>query len=98
MLEGIYISVIDLYSIKPLDRETILAVAQASHNNIITVEDHYLEGGLGEAVAYALRDTDIKIACLAVEKMPRSGTPEKLMAYEEIDVAAIIKEVKKMAL
>ena len=94
LLEGIEISVIDLYSIKPLDADTVLSVDRASGNNIITVEDHYLAGGLGEAVAYEVRNTDIKIACLAVRKMPRSGTPEKLMAYEEIDAPSIVKAVK----
>lgn len=92
--EGIEISVIDLYSIKPLDADTVLSVARASGNKVITVEDHYLEGGLGEAVVYALRDTDIRIHCLAVTKMARSGTPERLMGYEEIDAAAIVKAVK----
>jgi transketolase len=93
--EKIYISVIDLYSIKPLDYNTIVRVAEKSQNRIITAEDHYLQGGLGEAVVYALHDTDISIECLAVEKLPRSGKPEELMAWEKIDAQAIILAVKK---
>lgn len=92
--EKISISVIDLYSIKPLDHETLLRMANKAGKKIITVEDHYLAGGLGEAVTYALRNEKIDITCLAVKKLPRSGKPEELMALEEIDAAAIIKAVK----
>ncbi len=91
--EGISISVIDLYSIKPLDHKTVLEVAHKSGNKIITVEDHYLEGGLGEAVVFALKDTEVDIHCLAVDKMPRSATPDELMAYEGIDAHSIVRKV-----
>jgi transketolase len=94
--DGISISVIDLYSIKPMDHKTVLEVARKSGNKIITVEDHYLQGGLGDAVVFALKDTDIDIHCLAVDKMPRSGTPDRLMAYEGIDADAIAKKVKEI--
>lgn len=94
--DGISISVIDLYSIKPIDAKTILECARASGNRIITVEDHYLEGGLGQAVAYEVRNTDINITCLAVTKLPRSGTPEELLAFEGIDADAIVKAVKSV--
>jgi transketolase len=92
--EGISISVIDLYSIKPLDTKTILNVARRSSDRIITVEDHYLEGGLGQAVVCALANSDVTISCLAVEKMPRSGKPEQLLNYEKINAQAIIAQVK----
>ena len=92
--DGIAVAVIDLYSIKPLDQRTIETVARASGKRIITVEDHYLQGGLGEAVTYALRNTDIHIDCLAVSKLPRSGAPEKLLAYEAIDAASIMRAVR----
>jgi transketolase len=93
--DGISIRVIDLYSIKPLDQKT-LAQAANQTKAIITVEDHYAEGGLGEAVMSALADTSTPIYQLAVRKIPRSGQPEELMAYEEIDCEAIIKQVKKI--
>jgi len=92
--QGVSIAVIDLYSVKPLDAATIIATARAAGNKIITVEDHYLQGGLGQAVAYELRNTDITIACLAVTQLPRSGKPEELMAWAGIDAAAIVKTVK----
>jgi len=91
--EGVTISVIDLYSIKPLAQDILIRMAKKSGQKVITVEDHYLEGGLGEAVTYALRNTETEIRCLAVKKMPRSGTPQRLMEYEEIDANAIIKAV-----
>ena len=92
--EGITIAVIDLYSVKPLEAQTISAIALKSNKRVITVEDHYLQGGLGQAVAYALRNTGIKIECLAVTKLPRSGTPEELLAYMGIDAAALVRAVK----
>lgn len=94
--ENIFISIIDLYCVKPLDFKTILEIAQKSNNKIITVEDHYLEGGLGQAVAYELRNHNISIECLAVTKLPRSGTPEELMNYEDISSSAIINKIKEI--
>lgn len=94
--EGITVAVIDLYSIKPLDAQTIIHVAQKARGRVITVEDHYLDGGLGQAVSYALRNEDMTINCLAVTKLPRSGTPEDLLAYEGINAAAIVQACKKI--
>ena len=94
--ENIFISIIDLYCVKPLDFKTLLKLAQKSNNKIITVEDHYLEGGLGQTVVYELRNHNIEIECLAVTKLPRSGEPEELMDYEDISSRAIINKVKKI--
>ncbi len=94
--EGISVAVIDLYSIKPLDYDTLLRVAMQAQQRVITVEDHYLEGGLGEAVVYALRNTGIRIQCLAVTQLPRSGKPEELLAMMGIDAASIINAVKAL--
>jgi len=93
--ENILVSVIDLYSVKPIDVETILSTIK-KHKKIITVEDHYLEGGLGQAVAYELRNEEIQIKCLAVTKLPRSGTKDALLAFEEIDASAIIAAVQQI--
>lgn len=93
--EQISISIIDLYSIKPLDIETLITTAKNSGNIIITVEDHYMQGGIGEQICYALKNSDISIHCLAVTQLPRSGKPEELMAWANIDAAAIVKTVKK---
>jgi transketolase len=94
--EGVHAAVIDLYSVKPLDRETVLSVAHKAGKKIITVEDHYKEGGLGEAVICALVNEKIQILSLAVTKLPRSGLPAELMAFERIDAYAIIKAVQEM--
>ena len=93
--QGISVAVIDLYSIKPLDAQTLARVARKSGNMIITVEDHYLEGGLGQAVVCALQNTNIVIDCMAVQKMPRSGPPGDLLAYEGIDADHIVTKVKQ---
>ncbi len=94
--EGIGITVIDAYSIKPLGADTIRAAAQKTNNTIITVEDHYPEGGLGEAVAGALSPEGIKVHKLAVFELPRSGKPEELLAKYGIDATAIVNKVKSL--
>jgi transketolase len=94
--EGINITVIDAYSIKPLGKKEILAAAQKTHNTVITVEDHYAEGGLGDAVAGELSCEGIKVHKLAVNGLPRSGHAAELMAAFGIDAAAIVKKVKSL--
>ncbi len=92
---GIHARVIDLYSIKPLDMAT-LHKAAAETAAVITIEDHYAEGGIGEAVAAALSDTATPVFSLAVCKLPMSGKPEELLAYEGIDAAAIVRTVREL--
>ena len=94
--QNVFISVIDLYSVKPLDVATLLSVARKSGNKIITVEDHYPQGGIGEAVMHALCNENIIIHSLAVNHLPQSGKPEELLAFEEIDAAAIVNVVNKI--
>lgn len=94
--QGIFVSVIDAYSIKPLDTITIKSIAKKSKHKIMTVEDHYSQGGLGEAVAHALVNDDITVEMLAVETISRSGTPQKLLAYAQIDAASIVQRCKKL--
>jgi len=91
--ENIFVSVIDLYSIKPLDASTVKFVANLSQNKIIVVEDHYPEGGICEAVRSALAQENFEIYSLAVSRLPRSGKPEQLLAFENIDAAAIVNLV-----
>ncbi|OGG56288.1 transketolase [Candidatus Kaiserbacteria bacterium RIFCSPHIGHO2_02_FULL_55_20] len=94
--EGINVRVVDLYTVKPLDVMTLKKAAKET-GTVITVEDHHIEGGLGEAVARALSQSGGKVLCLAVEKMPHSGKPEELLAYEGISAAAIVKAVRSVA-
>ena len=93
--EGILIRVIDLYSIKPMDKETVNEAAQSTRA-IVTVEDHFAEGGIGEAVRSALGSFAVPIYSLAVRKMPMSGKPGELLDYEEISKKAIIKTIKTL--
>jgi transketolase len=94
--EGIGVTVIDAYSIKPLGKDVILAAAKKTGNTVITVEDHYPEGGLGDAVAGELSVNGIKVHKLAVSGLPRSGKAEELLAHFGIDAAAIVKKVKSL--
>ena len=94
--EGIGVTVIDAYSIKPLGKKEILAAAQKTGNIVITVEDHYSEGGLGDAVAGELSSEGVKVQKLAVNGLPRSGKPEELLAHFGIDAAAIVNKVKSL--
>ena len=89
--EGIAARVVDLYSIKPLDHATLLAAAEATDGRVVTVEDHWPEGGLGEAVAAALAEAgeQVRIVSLAVRGMPSSGKPDELLAAAGIDADAI---------
>ncbi|MFA6098811.1 MAG: transketolase [Patescibacteria group bacterium] len=91
--QGINIRVIDLYSIKPVDVATLQKAAKET-KAIITVEDHYPQGGLGEAVLSALRHAKAHVVKLAVTKMPKSGKPAELLSYEGIDKSGIIKAIK----
>jgi transketolase len=93
--EGINIRVIDLYSIKPLDLGTLQAAARET-KALITVEDHYPEGGLGEAVKSAFTEVRTPIHILAVTLKPKSGKPEELLDYEGISAGAIVRKVKEL--
>ncbi len=93
--EGIFIRVIDLYSIKPIDEATLQEASKVT-KSMITVEDHYAEGGVGEAVKSALATVVIPIHSLAVRKKPKSGKPEELLDYEEISQKAIVQKVKEL--
>ena len=77
--EGILVRVIDLYSIKPLDAAALTEAARDT-GAVITVEDHFAEGGLGEAVMSALTAERVPVYSLAVRKMPRSGKPDELLS------------------
>jgi transketolase len=84
--------VIDLYSIKPIDHHTLYQAAQDT-KGIFVVEDHFAEGGIAEAVRSALFASNTPIYSLAVRQLPKSGTKDQLLAYEDINAAAIVKSV-----
>ncbi len=91
--KGIHARVIDLYSIKPIDKqELILEVEDMEY--VVTVEDHYAAGGLGEAVKSVLAEQRIPVHSLSVSKIPRSGKPYELLAYCNIsrkDITQLIE-------
>jgi len=89
--EGRNVRVIDCYSVKPLD-ELTLRNAYEEIGHVVTVEDHYVEGGLGEAVA----SLGIAPNILAVRTMPHSGKPEELLAEQGIDAGGIVRKVKEI--
>lgn len=93
---GIAIRVIDLYSIKPIDKKALQAAAAETNNTLITVEDHYPEGGLGDAVLDAVGPDGVCVHKLAVTGMPRSGKPEELLERHGISANAIVKKVKNL--
>jgi transketolase len=91
--KGIYIRVIDLYSVKPLNKE-LLKQALSETYAIITVEDHYPAGGIGEAVKSEVSSE--KIYSLSCKKIPRSGNSQELLDYEEISARAIVNKVLEL--
>jgi transketolase len=95
--EGVSARVIDLYSVKPIDAEAVRAAA-AETAGIVTAEDHWPEGGLGEAVLDALAGADqlAPVRKLAVRTMPGSGKPEELMREAGIDADAIAQAAREL--
>jgi transketolase len=95
--DGITARVIDAYSIKPIDAETLQAAAEAT-GRIVTVEDHFPEGGLGDAVLAALgeKDEHPHVLKLAVREMPRSGKPDELMSAYGIDAEHIAAAARQL--
>jgi transketolase len=94
--QGISVRVIDLFSVKPLDRETLCRAARETGGIILTVEDHYPEGGLGDAVASALSEDGLRVVKLAVTDLPRSGKPEELLDRYGISARRIVQRVREL--
>jgi transketolase len=96
--EGISARVIDLYSVKPVDAETLRAAAEATGGRLVVAEDHWPEGGLGDAVLDALADFDerLRVVKLAVRELPGSGTPAELLAAAGIDAEHIAEAARRL--
>lgn len=101
--EGITVRVIDTYSVKPIDVQTLHQAGRNTKGNLVVVEDHWIEGGLGAAVLDAFAGTSntpiydgpqLRLIKLAVRDMPSSGTPEELLHAAKIDAEAIVEAVK----
>ena len=93
---GISVRVVDLYSVSPIDRATLIDCAHATQGRILTVEDHYAHGGLGDAVLGAVGTEGIKVHKLAVRAIPHSGKPDELVDHFGIGVRSIVKEAKQI--
>lgn len=93
--DGIAIRVIDAYSVKPIDKAAVLEAARATNGRLMTVEDHYPQGGLGDAVAEAVAGEGFTVERLAVREVPRSGPPEKLLDTYGISASAIVAAVRR---
>ena len=93
---GISVRVIDLYSVVPLDRLTLLESARATKNRILTVEDHYEHGGLGDAVLGAVGSEGVRVHKMAVREIPHSGKPDELVDHFGLSARAIVDTVKKL--
>jgi transketolase len=92
--EGLSIRVIDAYSVQPIDAKTLLEAAKATRGNIITVEDHYASGGLGDAASEAVSEGGFAVRRLAVREVPRSGQPDELIDRYGISARHIADAVR----
>jgi transketolase len=92
--EGMAIRVIDLYSVQPVDVDTLVAAARDTDGRVVTVEDHYVAGGIGDAVATAIAPAGFTVHRLAVREIPRSGKPDELLERFGISAASIVTAVK----
>ena len=93
------IRVIDLYSVKPIDAPALAAAAAATGGRIVVVEDHWVEGGIGDAVLAALAERgvrDLRYRHLAVRRMPGSGKPAELLDAAGISARHIVAAVKEL--
>jgi transketolase len=93
---GVAVRVIDLYSLQPIDRAGLVAAGRATRGRLITVEDHYAAGGIGDAVAEAVADAGFTVHRLAVREIPRSGKPEELVERFGISATHIVDAVKNL--
>jgi len=94
--QGTTVRVIDLFCVKPLDAAALLEAARACDNRILTVEDHYPEGGLGDAVMEAVGTANVAVHRLAVREIPRSGPPKQLLERFGIGRGAILTKVREI--
>jgi transketolase len=95
--ENINVRIVDCYSVKPVDRNTLTkCLLETKEKILITVEDHFEHGGLGDFVVNAVNDTGAKIIKMAVTKISQSGTKDELLKDAGIDSSHIVSAVKKL--
>jgi transketolase len=96
--DGIQARVVDLYSVKPIDTQTLLEAAAATGDRLVVAEDHHPEGGLGSAVLDAFNEAGhpVQISHLAVRSLPGSGTPAELLEAAGIAAGQIAQAARKL--
>ncbi len=92
--QGVSIRVVDLYSLQPIDAASLIQCAEETGGRLITVEDHYRAGGIGDAVASAVAGRGFTVTRLAVAEIPRSGTPDQLLDHYGISARHIVQAVR----
>lgn len=97
---GIAARVIDVYSVKPIDRSALVEACQVTGSRLVIAEDHYPEGGVGSAVLEALTDASVpplQVAHLAVQGLPGSGKPAELLDAAGISARHIAGAARRLA-
>jgi transketolase len=92
--KGVAIRVVDLYGVQPIDAASLVRCAQETGGRLLTVEDHYAGGGIGDAVASAVAASGFTVQRLAVPEIPRSGTPDQLLDHYGISARHIVAAVQ----
>jgi len=93
---GTLVRIIDLYSVQPIDGKALISAGRATGGQIVTVEDHYAAGGIGDAVSEAVGESGIRVHRMAVREIPRSGKPEELLDRFGISAKQIVTAVRSV--
>lgn len=93
---GLNVRIIDAYSVKPIDTKGIVSAASQTRQRVLVVEDHYYDGGLGDAVLNAVATHGVQVHKLAVTDVPRSGKPDELLDAYGISARRIVEKVKQL--
>jgi len=96
---GVAVRVLDAYSVKPIDRDALVEACKVTGSRLVVAEDHYPEGGIGSAVLEALADASVpplRIAHLAVQGLPTSGTPAELLDAAGISSRHIVDAARRL--
>lgn len=94
--EGIHIRLIDLFSIKPIDAETVSECVKGTNNKLLVIEEHFPEGGIFEAVCSAVANQGFKIYNVSVDRLPRSGKPDELLDMFGLTAPKIAEKIRSL--
>lgn len=94
---GVGARVLDLFTIKPIDKDAIIRNAKECGGRILVVEDHYYEGGIGEAVLAAVaEERNIYVKHIAIPRVPRSGAPNEVLDYYGLTAKHIVGYIQNV--